>query len=51
MQFKSVFIAVLGFMAVLFSCKKTSTEKLDEMISAESMLKSVVVSREMDQKK
>ena len=40
MQFKSVFIAVLGFMPVLFSCKKTSTEKLDEMISAESMLKS-----------
>lgn len=40
MQVKSFFIAVVGFTLILLGCKKTSTAKLDEMISTESMLKS-----------
>lgn len=40
MQFKSFLAAVLGFMPILFSCSKTSTVRLDEMISADGKLKS-----------
>ncbi len=40
MQLKSIFLVVLGIMLVLISCTKTSTVKLAEMVSTESMLKS-----------
>lgn len=40
MQLKSIFLVVLAIMPVLISCNKTSTVRLDEMVSTESMLKS-----------
>jgi hypothetical protein len=39
MQAKNILIALLGIITILFSCSKTSTQTLDEMISAESALK------------
>ncbi len=39
MQAKNILIALLSIITILFSCSKTSTQTLDEMISAESALK------------
>jgi hypothetical protein len=39
MQAKNILIALLSIITILFSCIKTSTQTLDEMISAESALK------------
>ncbi len=39
MQVKNFLIAVLGFIPMLISCSKTSTETLDQMVSANGTLK------------
>jgi hypothetical protein len=39
MQVKSFILAIMGVMPMLFSCNKTSTVKLDEMVSTQSMVK------------
>ncbi len=37
MKAKLILIAVMGLMPLLFSCSKTSTETLDEMLSVEAL--------------
>ncbi len=39
MEAKLILIAVIGLMPLLFSCSKTSTETLDEMLSVEALPK------------
>ncbi len=39
MKAKLILIAVIGLMPLLFSCSKTSTETLDEMLSVEALPK------------
>ncbi len=39
MKLKTIFICLIGIMPILNGCKKTSTEKLDEMISVDATLK------------
>ncbi len=39
MEAKLILIAVMGLMPLLFSCSKTSTETLDEMLSVEALPK------------
>lgn len=39
MQVKLILIAVMGLMPFLFSCSKTSTETLDEMVNVEAVPK------------
>ncbi|HEV8079146.1 MAG TPA: DM13 domain-containing protein [Chitinophagaceae bacterium] len=39
MQVKLILILMIGIMPIFLSCSKTSTEKLDEMVSVSSTLK------------
>ncbi len=39
MEAKLILIAVMGLMPLLFSCSKTSSETLDEMVSVEALPK------------
>ncbi len=39
MKAKLILIAVIGLISLLFSCSKTSTETIDEMVAPESSLK------------
>ena len=39
MQVKTILICLIGIMPILYSCGKTSTQKLDEMISVDGNLK------------
>ena len=39
MQVKTILICLMGIMPLLYSCGKTSTQKLDEMISVDGSLK------------
>ena len=39
MQVKTILICLIGIMPLLYSCGKTSTQKLDEMISVDGSLK------------
>ncbi len=39
MQVKLILILMIGIMPIFISCSKTSTEKLDEMVSVSSTLK------------
>ncbi len=51
MQTKHILIAVLGIIPILFSCGKTSTQTLDEMITTGGNLSGAAVSEDMDRKK
>lgn len=39
MQVKTILMCLIGIMPILYGCGKTSTEKLDEMISVDGSLK------------